>query len=130
MKSFLEFLDKFFFVFHALFTLFCMLGWIWKATRKLNLLLLLLTGFSWFGLGVFYGWGYCPLTDWHWQVHSALGYTDFPRSYIKFFLDEVTGLDWNATFVDTVVAVCFAAALAASSCLNIWDYLKKKGKVS
>jgi len=46
-----------------------------EKTRKANLILLLLTGLSWFGLGIFYGWGYCPLTDWHWKVLRELGET-------------------------------------------------------
>jgi hypothetical protein len=26
---------------------------------------------SWFGLGLFYGIGYCPSTDWHWRIKRA-----------------------------------------------------------
>jgi len=29
---------------------------------------LLLTAFSWFVLGIWYGWGYCVCTDWHYMV--------------------------------------------------------------
>jgi hypothetical protein len=121
-------LDVFFFVFHAIFTSFCTLGWIWRKTRKLNLIFLLLTGFSWFFIGTVcgYGLGYCPFTDWHWQVKMKLGYTEIPRSYIKFFLDTLTGLDFDAFVVDTVVAFVFAAALIISIILNIRDIIKRK----
>ena len=32
------------------------------------------------GLGAVYGWGYCPCTDWHWDVKRRLGETGLPRS--------------------------------------------------
>ena len=56
-------IDLFFVVFHTSLTLFNALGWIGYKTRKLNLVTLLLTGGSWFILGIFYGIGYCPLTE-------------------------------------------------------------------
>ena len=34
----------------------------------------------WVGLGPFYGFGYCPLTDWNLRVLAALGERDLPRS--------------------------------------------------
>lgn len=125
-RSVLLLLDTFFFVFHSCFTLFCMFAWIWKKTRKTGLILLSLTSFSWFVLGFFYGLGYCFLTDWHWQVRWALGERDFPRSYIKFFVDEITGLNWDSAFVDVTVAVCFGLAVICSVAFNLKDYLKNK----
>ena len=86
-----HFLDFFFLIFHAIVTLFNLLGWIWKKTRKANIILLLLTAFAWFGLGVFYGIGYCPLTDWHWKVLEKLGENNLPYSYIKYLIDRITG---------------------------------------
>ncbi|MCD4791284.1 MAG: DUF2784 domain-containing protein, partial [Bacteroidales bacterium] len=76
-----KFLDTFFVVFHTALIIFNLFGWIWKPTRRLNLITLLLTGASWFILGIFYGIGYCPLTDWHWQVLHKLGIYDVPNSY-------------------------------------------------
>ena len=123
-----QFLDIFFIVFHTLYTLFCTFGWIWKKTRKLNLILLLLTTASWFGLGYFcgYGIGYCVCTDWHWQVKLKLGHTNIPRSYIKYLADLLTGLDFDAALVDTVVAVMYALAMIFSIALNIRDFILKR----
>ena len=56
---FLEFLNIFFFFFHTAIMLFNCFGWIWKKTRRLNLVTLLLTAGSWFILGIWFGWGYC-----------------------------------------------------------------------
>ena len=63
-----------FFVFHVALIIFNLFGWIPKRLRKWNLAALSLTAFSWFALGIFYGFGYCFLTDWHWQIREKLGY--------------------------------------------------------
>lgn len=114
-------LDNFFFVFHSGIILFNLFGWIWKRTRKANLILLSLTAFSWFVLGLWYGIGYCPCTDWHWAVRRELGYYDMPGSYVKFLIDSLTGLDLSAGLVDTVTAVAFFSALSISVYLNWRD---------
>ena len=66
-----KFLDIFFIVFHTSLIFFNLFGWIWKYTRRANLVALLLTGGSWFILGLYYGIGYCPFTEWHWEVLHA-----------------------------------------------------------
>ncbi|MDH4059101.1 MAG: DUF2784 domain-containing protein [Cyclobacteriaceae bacterium] len=75
-------LDGLFMVLHPAIILFNLFGWIPRKTRKANLILLLLTGASWFVLGIWKGIGYCPLTDWHFKVLRKLGQTDLPYSYI------------------------------------------------
>jgi Protein of Unknown function (DUF2784) len=87
-----EALNVGFFVFHTAWIAFNCLGWIWRTTRRWQLATLALTAASWFGLGVWYGWGYCPFTDWHWQVRARLGLND-PPSYIQLLIREVTGID-------------------------------------
>jgi hypothetical protein len=118
--------DWFFVVFHLLLTLFNTLGWIWKKTRKLNLITLLLTGGSWGILGIFYGFGYCPFTDWHWQVLNKLGIYDLPFSYLEYLAERLTGLDFQTKMVDSLTLILFSAFLLASIGLNLRDYLKKK----
>ena len=117
-------LDKFFILFHCLFVIFILTGWIWKKTRKLNLICILLTAFSWLGLGIWYGIGYCPFTHWHWLIRYKLGHYDMPYSYMKFLLDTLTGLEFNALFVDYMTAVFFIIALVMSSVLNFLDWKK------
>jgi len=116
-----ELLDKFFVYFHLMLIIFNLFGWIWKKTRKANLILLLFTAFSWFVLGIWYGIGYCPLTDWHWQVLRHLGNYGLPNSYVKYLADRITGLDFNAQLVDTFVVVFFLLALIASIYTNVRD---------
>lgn len=119
MISLYTFLDYFFIGFHTLLILFNVFGWIWKKTRKLNLILLLLTGLSWTLLGIFYGFGYCPLTDWHFKVLRKLGEHDLPNSYIKYLVDRLLGLDVNADLVDQLTLIVFIVALAISLILNL-----------
>lgn len=115
-----EFLDIFFFVFHTVLTLFNLFGWIWKATRKLNLYTLSATAFSWIVLGFWYGFGYCPCTHWHWMVRRELGYFDMPNSYIKFLLDELTGLEFAAYTVDLWTGILFFSAFVISTYVNVF----------
>ena len=114
-------LDVFFVVFHTLLVGFNMLGWAWQRTRRLHLITISVTLLSWFGLGIVYGWGYCPLTDWHWDVKRALGETGLPASWMKYYLDLVTGLDWSAALVDGLVIGSALAALVLSAVLNVRD---------
>ena len=119
-------LDKAFFVVHALLVLFILAGWAWRRTRPWHLGLVLLTAFSWFVLGLRYGFGYCPCTGWHWHVRYRLGHTDMPRSYLKFFIDKLTGLEFDATLVDTVAFILFGVVTLLSLGLTIGDLLRSR----
>ena len=124
-----KFLDIFFLVFHTLIIFFNLSGWIWKKTRLVNLIVLSITAFSWFILGIWYGFGYCFCVDWHWTVKMKLGEYDLPNSYIKYLLDLMTGLDWNASLVDVLTFAFFFSALFASIFVNARDWRLKKRSV-
>jgi len=121
-----QFLNYFFFVFHTGLTLFNVFGWIFKKTRKWNLVSLLLTALSWFFLGIWYGWGYCLCTDWHWDVREKLGFHDQSRSYIHFLLLKLTGIRFDPKLVETVTLNVFIFSIVMSVWLNVRD--TKKGK--
>ena len=75
MKMIYQILDIFFVVFHSSLVLFNLFGWLWRKTRVINLVTLSLTGASWLFLGMIYGSpGYCPLTDWHFNILIKLTY--------------------------------------------------------
>lgn len=114
-------LDQALFLLHAALVLFTLTGWIWQRTRRLHLLVVVLTLGSWVGLGAWYGWGYCPMTDWHWQVKAALGETGLPASYIKYYADTLTGESWNPTLIDVWVVGLALTALVLSAVLNLRD---------
>jgi len=69
---------------HLAWTLFILLGWIWAATRLWHLGVVAVTAASWFVLRIWYGWGYCPFTEWHWQVRFAQGEYPSELSYIEY----------------------------------------------
>jgi len=114
-------LDIFFTVFHGNLVVFEVSGWAWKRTRRIHLITTGLTILSWFGLGLFYGWGYCPCTDWHWRVKGALGQTNLPDSYIKYYADRLTGVAWGPLLVDAIVLLSGLMAFALSLWLNMRD---------
>jgi len=119
-------LNVFFFCFHSALIFFNTFGWIFRRTRKWNLVTLLLTAFSWFVLGIWYGWGYCFCTDWHWEIRKQLGYHDESNSYIQFLAQKLTGVNFSAELVDIVTAVVFFTSLALSIWLNLRDWRLKK----
>ncbi|MFW6160828.1 MAG: DUF2784 domain-containing protein [Acidobacteriota bacterium] len=119
-------LDKFFFVFHSILVLFNLFGWIWKKSRLPHLILISLTAFSWFFLGIWYGYGYCPSTDWHWQVRMKLGYYSMPDSYLQFLFETLTGINVSRTVVDTAALVVLFTAFLLSLTLNLRDRKQKR----
>jgi hypothetical protein len=120
-----SFLNVFFFVFHSALMVFIIFGWMWRKTRVANLVVVLLTTFSWFILGIWYGFGFCPSTEWHWQVRLKLGYYDMPNSYTKFLVDSLTGLEVSQMLVDIMAVLFLAMALLASVFTNTRDWRKK-----
>ena len=108
-------------IFHTSWMLFNLFGWVWKSLRKWNLITLVLTGASWGILGIWYGFGYCPCTDWHWQVLRKIGETNLPYSYVKYLLERLFGLDVSPQTADVMTGVGFGLALLISLVLNYRD---------
>lgn len=119
----LSFLDILLSITHISLTLFNLTGWIWKRTHKAHLVTLGLTLLSWFVFGIWYGWGYCFLTDWQWQVKEKLGETNLPASFIKYFADKISGKNFDPSFVDNVTLGCLLFAIAAAVYVN---FIRKK----
>lgn len=116
----LEVLNYFFFVFHTVLIVFNVFGWIFVKTRKLHLYVLLITLFSWFVLGIWYGFGYCFLTDWHYEVLRKLGETQMPQSYIAFLIQKLTGWLPEVQLVNISTVVITMVALIASVWVNFF----------
>ncbi len=108
----------FFFVFHTVFILFNLFGWLFRKTRFLNLITLVITFLSWGVLGIWKGWGYCFLTDWHYSVLRKLGETDLPSSYIAFLVESLSGWLPDADLVNTLTVGLALLALVASIIVN------------
>ncbi|HTM92574.1 MAG TPA: DUF2784 domain-containing protein [Flavisolibacter sp.] len=111
-------LDVLLTVVHVSIVLFNLFGWIPKRTRKAHLVSLALTAASWFILGIWYGMGYCPFTEWQWRVKERLGEKNLPGNFIKYFIEKITGHNFSSAFVETLIVVCFAIAVVLSLFVN------------
>ncbi len=122
----LHVLDIFFVVFHSVFILFILFGWICRKWRVIHLTAVVLTGLSWFVLGLFYGIGYCPLTDWHWSVLRQLERTGLPTAYVQYILDRLLGIQITPSFSDTITLLGWLGALLISVYLQYRHKKRKK----
>ena len=121
----LHFADILFTFLHLIIIGFNLLGWIWTKTRKAHFITILLTAASWFLLGIWFGLGYCPITDWQWQLKTKLGETNLPVSFIKYYADKITNTSVDNTIVDIVTLVTFLLAVIATVYVNFIMKRKK-----
>ena len=119
----LKLLDDIFLWMHLIIIFFNLFGWIWIRTRKIHLIVLAGTLFSWLVLGLKFGIGYCFLTDWHWDIKMKLGEVNLPNSFIKYFLDQYTFINISVETVDLITAVSFILVILIAIYLN---FIKKK----
>ncbi len=118
----LQLLDTLLTVVHIVLIFFNLTGWIFPATRKLHLVTLGATAASWFVLGIWYGMGYCPITDWQWRVKEQLGEKNLPASFIKYFADKITGRNFSAELVNNLTLLFFLIAVACTLYVNVKQY--------
>ena len=111
---------------HFLIIGFNLFGWIAPATRKWHFYLVLATAASWFLLGIWFGMGYCPITDWQWQVKRKLGETNLPSSFIKYYADKISGRDIDADLVNNVTLIVFLLIIAITIILKIRDSRRQR----
>lgn len=127
-ESILKIIDIFFIGFHTSLILFNVFGWLVPRWRFANFISLSLTAFSWFILGIWFGWGYCICTDWHWQIRDMLGYSNMSSSYIHFLILELTNIEMSAKLVDAYTAIVFFAAFLISIYLNLRKWIANKSR--
>jgi hypothetical protein len=116
----LKVLDIFLTVVHLVILLFNLFGWIWPATRKLHLVVVLTTAFCWLILGIWYGIGYCPVTDLQWQIKEKLGETNLPSSFVTYCLYGIGLKNISPTFVALWTGILFSMAGVLSLYFNIF----------
>jgi hypothetical protein len=114
----LKLLDIFLTFLHLAIISFNLFGWIWKPFRKAHLICVILTAASWLILGIWFGLGYCPITEWQWNVKSKLGETNLPNSFIKYYADKIFQIDFDASLIDKITAGSFLIAAFLSVYYN------------
>jgi|SRR5690349_15095106 hypothetical protein len=123
----LQLLDVLLTIVHIAIIIFNLFGWIPKPTRKAHLVSILLTAASWFVLGIWYGTGYCPFTEWQWKVKTQLGERDLPSNFVEYYLEKIAGRDISSNFVNNLIVVCFCVAVVMTAYVNfILPRFKKK----
>lgn len=121
----LNFLDSLLTAVHFIIIGFNLFGWVFPATRKLHLYGVAITLGCWLILGIWYGIGYCPVTDWQWDVKTRLGEQNLPNSFIKYYADWITGTDINSTLIDILTLLFFLISILISVYLN---FFRKKNR--
>lgn len=107
-------------ILHLLIIGFNLFGWIIKQTRKLHFWFAMLTLACWTILGIWYGIGYCPITDWQWDIKTKLGEQNLPGSFIKYFADKITGTNINSDLIDALTLGLFLIAIICSVKVNFF----------
>ncbi|HEU4838502.1 MAG TPA: DUF2784 family protein [Micavibrio sp.] len=115
-------------IFHLVIVLFLTFGWIWATTRPLHRIAVGVTSFLWIVVGAIVGKiGYCPVTDWHWQVKKLRGEDDLPVSYIDYQLQRM-GIHLPTERADQIVMAAFAAIVVITVVLGVRDYRRQKAQ--
>jgi len=114
----LQLLDLLLIIVHFVVIGFNLFGWIWKRTRRAHFIVICATAACWFILGIWFGIGYCPITDWDWQIKEKLGIHNLPNSFIKYYADMLTGQSIDANLIDTLTAAGFFLAAILSIYFN------------
>lgn len=119
----LRLLDLALHVAHSAMVLFMLTGWLWRKTLRLHLVLLILIWLSWLGLGYYVGhYGYCFLTDWHWQVKMAQGEYALPPSYIEYLIWQVRDGDID----DKLLSIIIGAVFLMITILSVWRNIRNR----
>lgn len=108
-------LDYLFHIIHLTVIVINLTFWMSFKTLRIAQVTQVVTLLSWLGGGLFYGFGYCFLTEWHWDYKRSMGDTDLPASYIKLVLDRSTGQSWDAQLIDQ--ATWIALLISITGCL-------------
>ena len=122
----LQVADYLLFAIHIAAIVINLFGWLFKKTRKLQLITIIATTFSWFVMGVWYGWGYCFLTDWEWEIKRDLGEYGLPKSFVHYLANNTFNLNISTKFLDDLTIATFAIALVASVIVNYRDFKMEK----
>ena len=101
-------------VFHLIFIVFVLIGWFFKKLRLIHFYSVLVVAISWFVLGLYYGFGYCPITDYHWRIKEMRGEYNLPYSFIEYIIEKPTGLDVSTDLVNYATLGLFLSVFVIS----------------
>ena len=100
-------LDICFHFIHLGIIFFFLFGWMFDTTIVVHLLLSFAILFSWVVLGIFYGFGYCLITDIQWKIKKLLSEEPSTKYYVKYMLDKMSGKNMNEKVVDKMTTYIY-----------------------
>lgn len=116
----LFFIDLTLFAIHLFVIAFNLFGWIVPKWRMAHMWVVGITLFSWIVLGFWFGFGYCILTDFEWDIKRQLGESGLPNSFITYLTNNVMGLSIRPSTIDIITVAAFVPAVLLSIYFNFF----------
>lgn len=120
----LKLLNICFHLIHLSVIIFFLVGWLFEKMRIHHFILSILILLSWFGLGAFFGFGYCLITDIQWKIKRQLKREPDTEFYVKYMIDKITGFDTNPAFIKRMTIFIYFEILIISAIFFSLSYLK------
>ena len=118
----LHFLNAAFFAGHTALIAFNLFGWILPRTRRLHLICVGATLFSWFVMGAYHGFGYCLCTDWHFQIRRQLGLSVTSHTYLQLMGQVFFGIEMDRLTSDLLAG----GGLLLILIITLWVWLRSR----
>lgn len=123
LSNALKLLNLCFHLIHLSIIFFFLFGWLFKTMRLAHFILSLLILISWCGLGIFFGFGYCLVTDIQWKIKKRLNQEPPTEFYVKYMIDKVTGLDTKPSIINGMTTYIFFGIFIISTIFLSNTYL-------
>ncbi len=120
----LKLLDFLLHLIHLSIIGFFIFGWLIESTRIAHFILSLLILISWCGLGIFFGFGYCLVTDIQWKIKKRLNQIPTTEFYIKYILDKMSGLNINPNIINGITTFAFFGIFIISISFILIDFFR------
>jgi len=119
MKTFYKVSDLALVVIHGVIIIFTLFGWILPATRLAHLCWIVVTLCCWYVLGIWFGMGYCPVTDLQWRLKKKMGIGRPEKTFVQFWLERITRRAWTIRGADCLTEGITMVSGAISLALNV-----------
>lgn len=114
---------------HFFVIIIILFGWTFRSTRLWSRWVVYLTVFFWVAVGLAIGDpGYCPLTEWMWDIKRELGEKDLPHSFITYALRQYgfTPIEWKVELFSWVVLMAIFALCLLMQFIERFERLREE----
>lgn len=120
-------LNILFFVLHSALIVFNLSGWMFPRARRMHLVCVMATLFSWIVMGAWKGLGYCLCTDWHFQIRRELGLPTDVNTYVQLMFQVMLGVRIDRLTSDILAAGSLLIVLVITGIVWVRDSKKHHG---